>query len=433
MDSSPCPMVVESLLDTDLCKITMQCAVFMYYKNLEVTYAFKNRTPGQKLSRAGFQWLEAQIQTLSSLVLSEDELLFLQENCPYLNQSYLNFFKDLHLDPRNQIRVAFKLEEGSGSMHFDDLGEITLEAYGPWSITILYEVPLLALIKENAYEKGMRLLAAGCVFAEYGMRRRRDAVTQTLVLRGLIRATEEGKRRGLLGRLYGTSNILRAMQFGIPPVGTISHEWIMGIAAISGDYENATKTALTCWLHCYGEGILGIALPDTFGLPTFLRSFQRSVTELEHLDVGLKLNNLRTENEIEEQKSFANVFTGVRHDSGCPATFLKSMREFYDRECIAANEKTMVFSDSLNIDQCLENKRLAEEAGFSLCIFGGKKSLPLNIVFKLSSVMGNSAIKISDSVGKNTGDSATIDMVKRKLGYVERDWKGTDESTRWNK
>jgi len=61
--SSPYPEGVISFLDTDLYKLTMQCAVLKYFKDVPVTYAFTNRTPEKKLSRAAFGWLEEQIRS----------------------------------------------------------------------------------------------------------------------------------------------------------------------------------------------------------------------------------------------------------------------------------------------------------------------------------------------------------------------------------
>lgn len=61
----------------------------------------------------------------------------------------------------------------------------------------------------------------------------------------------------------------------------------------------------------------------------------------------------------------------------------------------------------------------------------GKKSIPLNIVIKIASASGRHAVKISDNIGKNTGDKATVEAVKHRLGYEEKKWTGGDERTRW--
>lgn len=299
--------------------------------------------------------------------------------------------------------------------------------------------------EEKAYQKGMRLLEAGCVVSEFGTRRRRDYHTQALVFRGLVKAKKEAEKQGLEGKITGTSNVHLAWRFGIPPVGTVAHEWFMGVAAITGNYETCTRTALSYWVGCFGEGVLGIALTDTFGTPIFLRAFGEKIPDLATITVGAAAAGKRLEGEKESGKSFAEVFAGVRQDSGDPATFVKLMREFYDKEGIK-DKKTIVFSDSLNIELCLEYKKISEEAGFQPT-FGvgtfltndfvhtttGLKSTPLNIVIKLSSADGNPAVKISDNAGKNTGDRETVDRVKKQLGYVEKDWELGDESTRWGK
>lgn len=399
---------------------------------------------------------------LGNIALSNDELRFLQTTCTYLNKSYLDFLKEFRLNPREQVTATFTAANDTGSD--DDVGEVNLLVKGSWVETILYEIPLLALTseayfrfvdtdwtydgqEEQAYAKGMRLLEAGCVVSEFGTRRRRDYHTQALVFRGLVKAKKEGEKTGLPGQISGTSNVHLAMRFGIPPIGTVAHEWFMGVAAITGDYESATKAALSYWIGCFGEGVLGIALTDTFGTPVFLKAFSQPIPAIA-LPEGESSSHGNAKSEDlpdgpKKAKTFAEVFTGVRQDSGDPANFVKIMRDFYDKEGIK-EAKTIVFSDSLNIDLCLEYKKISEDAGFK-CTFGvgtfftndfvhrstGHKSTPLNIVIKLSSAAGNQAIKISDNIGKNTGDKATVEKVKRELGYEEKVWKLGDEEHRW--
>jgi nicotinate phosphoribosyltransferase len=273
--------------------------------------------------------------------------------------------------------------------------------------------------EDQAFAKGMRLLEAGCVFSEFGTRRRRDYHTQALVFRGLTKASKEGEKRQLPGKLSGTSNVHLAMRFNIPPVGTVAHEWFMGIAAITGDYRKASEEALRHWVGCFGEGVLGIALTDTFGTPEFLKAFSKPLRLLDDepatptkqrkhslADSFISAAEPPAQTGSPSAKSYAQVFTGVRQDSGDPTNYVKIMRKFYDEQGIT-DRKVIVFSDSLNIDRCMEYKKVSEEAGFQPT-FGvgtfltndfvhkttGKKSTPLNIVIKLSSAAGRPAIKI---------------------------------------
>ncbi|KAK3341354.1 Quinolinate phosphoribosyl transferase [Lasiosphaeria hispida] len=469
--SSPYPEGVISFLDTDLYKLTMQCAVLKYYKDVPVSYSFTNRTPEKKLSRKAFLWLEEQIQKLGNISLSAEEYQFLKTHCPYLTPAYLEFLQEFRLRPREQVAITFlPVDQDTGAE--TEIGDVDIKISGTWAETILYEIPLLALTSEayfkymdpdwsydgqedKAFDKGIRLLEAGCVFSEFGTRRRRDYHTQALVFRGLTKASKEAEKNDLPGKLSGTSNVHLAMRFGIPPVGTVAHEWFMGIAAITGDYTISTEEALCRWVGCFGEGVLGIALTDTFGTPEFLKAFSKPIRHLEDPQplserkpsiadsfISASTSWARVQ---KTDKTYAEVFTGVRQDSGDPRTFVKLMRRFYDEQGVQ-DKKVIVFSDSLNIDRCLEYKQVSEEAGFQPT-FGvgtfltndfvhtktGKKSTPLNIVIKLSSADGKPAIKISDNAGKNTGDKETVEKVKRDLGYVEKDWVGGDETARWGR
>ena len=142
-------------------------------------------------------------------------------------------------------------------------------------------------------------------------------------------------------------------------------------------------------------------------------------------------------------RSYAEIFSGIRQDSGNPVDYVKVARQFYDSVGIK-DKKVIVFSDSLNIDTCLEYKKIAEDSGFSPS-FGvgtfftndfvhksdGKKSVPLNIVIKLSHAGGRPAIKISDNIGKNTGDARAVRDVKARVGYMEKAWSEGNEALRW--
>jgi nicotinate phosphoribosyltransferase len=287
-----------------------------------------------------------------------------------------------------------------------DHGELKIHIEGLWVETILYEIPLLALVSEayfkfcdrewsydgqldRAKEKGDYLLRNGCIFSEFGTRRRRDYHTHDLVIQGLIKARDAADE-SWQGKLTGTSNVHFAHRYGLQPVGTVAHEWFMGVAAITNNYEEASEIALRYWVGTFGEGVLGIALTDTYGTPTFLRAFKQpipnyttalpgastttasatgleaSATENPLADTSPPIiapaSNPRTENK--PPKTYAQVFVGVRQDSGDPEDFIRIMREFYDKEDIR-ERKTMVFSDSLNLELCTRYKAAAEAKGFS--------------------------------------------------------------------
>ncbi|KAI5196420.1 hypothetical protein AUEXF2481DRAFT_47350 [Aureobasidium subglaciale EXF-2481] len=444
------PEGISSLLDTDLYKLTMQCAVLKYFPEIEVTYRFTNRTADLKLNRQAYRWILKQVSELANLRVTDDEINYLRENCSYLSSEYLEFLRTFSLRPDQQVEVSFKPTTPTDSESDSDEGDVSLFVKGLWLETILYEIPLLALVSEayfkfcdkdwdhegqidNAYEKGLRLLEAGCSFSEFGSRRRRDYKTHDLVMQGLTQAKDEATKRSFPGKWAGTSNVHMAMKYNVPPIGTVAHEWFMGIAAITNDYTKANETALQYWSGTFGRGVLSIALTDTFGTPDFLKAFKRPAPPGHSRDPSLGKPN----------PSFAEVYTGTRQDSGNPFEFIKRMRDFYDEMNITV-PKTIVFSDSLNVDRCIEYMYATQAAklvpSFGVGTFftndfnkksSGEKSVPLNIVIKLFEAGGNPCIKISDNLGKNMGDSELVAKVKHELGYVEKTWSGGDETKRW--
>ncbi|KAK6502905.1 nicotinate phosphoribosyltransferase [Arthrobotrys musiformis] len=437
-DAAALPEGIFSLLDTDLYKLTMQCAVLQHYPDTDVTYHYTNRTPHLKLNRKAFDWIKLQISKLENITLTDSEEAFLREKCPYLPPTYVSYLKKFRFFPLEQVDITF--DGGDGA---DDVGELTLDVKGKWVETILYEIPLLVLVSEAffrfvdtdwdydgqielAYEKAKALLGNGAVFTEFGTRRRRSYHAQDLVIKGLLKASEEFKdNEAYAGKFNASSNVHFCHRHNLSPVGTVAHEWFMGIAAESNRYEDASETGLLKWTQTFGPGVLAIALTDTFGTEEFLRAFSKPCPV-----------------EGADGKSYAEVFSGIRQDSGDPEKYVRWIGEFYNRAGVKG-PKTVVFSDSLNVELVLKYKKYAEEYGlipsFGIGTFltndfvhrsDNSKSTPLNIVIKLSSAMGNAAVKISDNIGKNTGDKAMVEEVKERLGYTESG-NVVDEAKRW--
>jgi len=226
------------------------------------------------------------------------------------------------------------------------------------------------------------------------------------------------------------------MRFGVAPIGTVAHEWFMGIAALTDNYADANETALQYWTGTFGRGVLSIALTDTFGTPAFLRSFSR---------LAPKSGTIGTEKEGSDP-TYAEIFTGVRQDSGDPMEYISIIKAFYTEQGIS-DKKTIVFSDALNVDKCIKYKEATDAVGltpsFGVGTFltndfvhasdASKKSVPLNIVIKLSEAQGRAAIKLSDDRGKSTGADELVRRIKQEVRYEEKAWVGGDEAHRWDK
>ncbi|CDK29477.1 unnamed protein product [Kuraishia capsulata CBS 1993] len=413
--------IITSFLDTDLYKITMQAAVLVNFPDIDVVYKYTNRTAAFGLNEAAVDWIKTQISYLESLRFSEDEINYLKKEVPFLPAKYFEFLKEFRLDPEKEILYSGTPET------------FGLEIQGKWLTTIIYEIPILAIVSEaffkfvdtdwnydgqaeNAREKCTKLLSNGCSFSEFGTRRRRSFKTQDLIMKGIMEGVAEvsGETTGIF---VGTSNVYFAKKYGVKPSGTVAHEWMMGVASITQDYTNSNKIAMDRWIATVGPENTGLALTDTFGTDAFLKAFY---------------------------PPYSDYYAGVRQDSGDPLLYTDKIANHYLNVLkLPKFSKVICYSDSLNVDRCIEYHKKATESGLK-ATFGvgtnftndylsssGLKSEPLNIVIKLKEANGYPAVKISDNTGKNMGDVDTVKRVKQELGYTERDWAGGNEAHRW--
>ncbi|HEX6321352.1 MAG TPA: nicotinate phosphoribosyltransferase, partial [Burkholderiales bacterium] len=133
-------MIIQSLLDTDLYKFTMMQVVLHHFPGAQVEYRFKCRTPGVDL-RPHLDEIRRELADLCSLRFSETELAYLRG---------LRFMKSDFVD----FLGLFQFNEKYLRAGFDEApGEIDITIRGPWLHTILYEIPVLAVVSEVYFRR----------------------------------------------------------------------------------------------------------------------------------------------------------------------------------------------------------------------------------------------------------------------------------------
>ncbi|MCC6075287.1 nicotinate phosphoribosyltransferase [Pseudomonas sp. GCM10022188] len=370
--------IVQSLLDTDFYKLSMMQAVLHNYPNAEVEWEFRCRSD-EDLSPY-LPEIRHQLERLEELAMSADQLAFL-ERIPFLTADFLRF---LGLFRFNLRYVHTAVEDG----------QLAIRVRGPWLHVILFEVPLLAIVSEvrNRYRYGQvaleqvaeRLYAkldalreaasaeelAGFQLADFGTRRRFSYRTQEEVVNIL--------RHDFPGQFVGTSNVHLAREYGLRPIGTMAHEWLMAHQQLGPRLIDSQRAALDCWVREY-RGLLGIALTDCITMDAFLADFDLY---------------------------FAKLFDGLRHDSGDPLAWAEKAIAHYEKLGIDPLSKTLVFSDGLDFPRALAlYRRLRGRINVS---FGIGTSLtcdipgvtPTNMVIKMTACNGQPVAKISDAPGK---------------------------------
>lgn len=383
-------MILNHFTDNDLYKFTTMNAIQKLYPEAMVRYSFIDR--GQTEFPDGFaRELRKEVDRFAEITLSKDEEQFLISRCYYFDRVFIDLLKGYRYDP-GEVTIE---QQG---------GSLKVEIEGLWYRTVLWEVPLLALISElffimagnkpcdteaKAAEKAVRLAEMKAEYSDFGTRRRFSFDVHDRVIKTLKNNSQEFFK--------GTSNMFLAMKHNITPIGTHPHEWFMFHASRYG-YRSANARALDAWVNIY-KGDLGIALSDTFTSDNFFDSF----------------SNLH-----------AKLFDGIRHDSGDPLDFTEKAIAFYKDKRIDPATKTIVFSDALNLDRISKIRkhvrgRIHDVYGIGTYLTNDVGVTPLNIVIKITGSKPykggdfHAVIKLSDDPEKHTGDPAEIRLCRAVL------------------
>jgi nicotinate phosphoribosyltransferase len=384
-------MIIRSFTDNDLYKFSVMLAIQKLYPEAVVRYRFFNR--GETSFPEGFaEALKVEVKNMADLKLSKQEKLFIEKRCYFFDPVFIDFLEGYTYNP-DEVKIT---QTG---------GNLDIQIEGYWYRTVLWEVPLMALISELYFRmtgfspaddyisktvyKAEKLRDLNADYSDFGTRRRFSFDVHDRVVKTLKENSGDNFK--------GTSNVYLAMTYNTIPIGTMPHEWFMYHGAVYG-YRAATAKALDAWVDVF-QGSLGITLTDTYTSDMFFQSF------------GLK---------------HAKLFDGVRCDSGDPIEFADRVVGFYRKNRIDPASKTIVYSDSLNVDEVGRIKRhvanrIHDTYGIGTFFTNDVGATPLNMVIKLTQVRINperdyfDAIKLSDVRGKNTGDSNEIKIARLTL------------------
>jgi nicotinate phosphoribosyltransferase len=400
--TGPDTMILSSLLDTDLYKFTMMQVVLHQFPGAQVEYRFKCRNA---IPLAPYvEEIREEIRGLCSLRFEDAELSYLR-SMRFIKSDFVDFLG------------LFKLNEKYIEVTALPSGDIDITIRGPWLHTILFEIPVLAIVnevyfrnvarnpdlaqgRERLERKIAQLQADGLhelKIADYGTRRRFSKAWHEEVLRTL------GKRLGAgpAGQLAGTSNVLFAMKLGYTPLGTVAHEYLQACQALGPRLRDSQVFAFDSWAKEY-RGDLGIALSDVYGINAFLRDFDMY---------------------------FCKLFDGARHDSGDPFTWGERVIEHYRHNRVDPHTKTLIFSDGLTVPRTIELYQ--QFRGRCLLAFGIGTNLtndlgdppnhvPLQIVIKMVRCNGQPVAKLSDTPSKNMCDDEKYLAYLRQVFEIEQ-------------
>ena len=410
--------IIHHLSQTDAYKLSMAYVIYHLYRKYKTGWSFKFRNMKDHLAvmtPAKMQeWVEEiqkEINHLATLRWTEEEISFISKKMPWLTLD-----GGLFLDWLRNFQVR-----AEDILVFIENGELRIETdeKASWLQSTFYEIYLLVIVNETGFrlfynydelleshkrntdKKFEKLLSGEYVLgaiSEFGLRRELSEEAQEYVIKKFMAHRDELKEKGT--NYVGTSNVYMSMKYGTTPIGTMAHEFIMGVGqgdpAKNPAYSN--RFAMEAWTQIYGV-LNGIFLTDTI------------TDKMCRMDMDFK---------------FASSFKGVRNDSGDPIEWGENWIKHYEKLGIDPKTKTLLFSNSLDFKRADEIYR--HFAGRVNVAFGIGTYLsndtfvnPFNIVMKMTTCNGHPVAKISDDAGK--GMCKSEEFVNFLMKAI--DWKAT--------
>ena len=406
--------IVRSLIDTDFYKLLMCQSVFRNKPDAQVTFSLINRSKHVPLADLIDEGeLREQLDHIRSLSLSRGESTWLRGNTFYgkrqmFRSDFMEWFENMRLPAYHLERVG-------------DQYELTFE--GSWPEVMLWEIPALSVLMElrsRAVLRGMGKFELQVLYAR-AMTRAWEKISQLRDLKGL-RLADFGTRRrhsylwqdwcvqaameGLGDSFVGTSNCLIAMKRDIEAIGTNAHELPMVYAALAEDdaeLARAPYDVLADW-HEEHDGNLRIILPDTYGTKGFL----------------------------DNAPDWLAGWTGIRIDSGDPATGAETAINWWKSRGEDPTQKMVIFSDGLDTDKIIELHqqfagRVRTSFGWGTLLTNDFRDLvpdnalaPFSLVCKAVKANGRATVKLSDNPNKAMGPEDEIARYKRVFGVGEQ-------------
>lgn len=393
--------IITSLIETDLYKLNMWQVFLHQFNKDKVVWAFKCRNPNVKFTPEMIAEIREQIDYYCTLRFTEDELQYLQKSLPWLTGDFIDYLR--HWSPR---RNEIFINEGD-VQPYNDCG-LAIETRGFQVNVSQYEIPILSIVNEVyfAFTYGVGAkdiefqkrtmqkfedLKNGKydigLFSEFGLRRRYSKNMQDWLINFIVDQKIPG--------FVGTSNVYLAKKYGVKAVGTMAHECMM-TRITDPQYNPAyvNSRVMKIWVKEFGIDN-GIFLTDAIGRAPFLLDFN---------------------------KTYATLFSGVRHDSGDPIEWGEDIIAHYKKLGIDPLTKTLLFSDALDFERATKikkhfNGRCKIAFGIGTHLSNDCGVPALNIVMKVKECNGFPTCKLTDNPEKAMGDPEFIGYVQRSVDW----------------